>query len=256
VSGKGDAAAFESVSTWRQPTPSPASPARTALIKDVAGRVAGIAPGRLRVAIDGMTCAGKTSFGHELAAALRGLGRPTIRASLDDFKNPWREARELGYDRLSGEGYYRNAYDFGSARDLLLAPAGPDGSGELVLCAHDPLTGVDHRGTTIKAPAGAVLIVDSVFAFRPQYNEFWDYRIWLEVDPGLALRRGIARDAPMEGAAEAASVHRDRYHAAEMIYLAEVGPRALADLIIDNTDVARPAMLWSRRGGPPGHTPV
>jgi uridine kinase len=234
--------AFESVSTWRQPVPPPASPERAALIKDVAARVTGIAPGRLRVAIDGMTCAGKTSFGHELAAALRELGRPTMRASMDDFKNTWREARELGYDRLSGEGYYRNAYDFRSARELLLAPAGPDGSGELVLCAHDPLTGEDHRGTTIAAPADAVLIVDSVFALRPEYNEFWDYRIWLEVDPDLALRRGIARDTPTEGAAEAASVHRDRYYAAEMIYIAEVGPLALADLIIDNTDFARPVL--------------
>lgn len=232
--------AFESVSTWRQPVPSPASPERTALINDVAARVAGIAPGRLRVAIDGRTCAGKTSFGHELAAALRDLGRPTARACMDDFKNTWREARELGYDRLSGEGYYRNAYDFRSARELLLEPAGPDGSGELVLCAHDPLTGEDRRSTTVTVPADAVLIVDSVFAFRPEYNQFWDYRIWLEVDAGLALRRGIARDTPMEGAAEAASVHSGRYHAAEMIYLAEVGPLALADVIIDNTDFARP----------------
>src|SRR5580700_11505829 len=157
--------AFESVSTWRQPVPPPASPARFALIADVAVRVAAIAPERLRVAIDGLTCAGKTSFGHELAAALRKLGRPTARASLDDFKNPWREARELGYDRLSGEGYYRNAYDFTSATGLLLGPAGPDGSGQVVLCAHDPLTGRDHRDTVVRAPAHAVLIVDSVFAF-------------------------------------------------------------------------------------------
>jgi uridine kinase len=241
--------AFESMSTWRQPTPAPASAARTALTGDVAARVAGLAPGRLRVAIDGLTCAGKTSFGHELAAALRDLDRPTIRASMDDFKNPWREARELGYDRVSGEGYYRNAYDFRSARDLLLAPAAPGGSGELVLCGHDPLTGEDHRNKTIIAPADAVLIVDSVFAFRPEYNDFWDYRVWLEVDAGLALRRGIARDAAMEGAQEALRVHRDRYYAAEMIYLAEVGPKSLADLIIDNSDFARPVLLGGLRSG-------
>ncbi len=130
----GPVQAFESVSTWRQPAPPPASAARTSLISEVAKRVARIAPGRLRVAVDVLTGAGKTSFGHELAAALREIGRPTVRASLDDFKNPWREARELGYDRVSGEGYYRNAYDFRSARELLLAPAGQDGSGELVLC--------------------------------------------------------------------------------------------------------------------------
>jgi uridine kinase len=185
--------AFESVSTWRQPLPPEASAERTALLSDVAARVAGLGPGRLRVGVDGLTGAGKTSFGHELAAALRGLGRPTLRASMDDFKNPWREAAQAGHDRITGEGYYRNAYDILSARDLLLGPAGPAGSGEVVLCAHDPLTGADHRTTTVLATADAVLIVDSVFAFRPEYNDCWEYRIWLDVDADHALRRGVAR---------------------------------------------------------------
>jgi hypothetical protein len=55
--------------------------------KEVAARVTRVGPGRIRVAVDGRTGAGKTSFGHELAAALRARGRPTMRASLDDFKN-------------------------------------------------------------------------------------------------------------------------------------------------------------------------
>jgi uridine kinase len=236
----GGPAAFESVSTWRQPVPAPVSAARAALIGDVAGRVTGLGPGRLRIAIDGFTCAGKTSFGHELAVAVRERGRPTMRASMDDFKHPWRHAREHGYDRVSGEGYYRNAYDFDSARRLLLQPAGTGGSGLVVLCGHDPLTGEDHRDEVISAPPDAVLIVDSVFAFRPEYNEFWDYRIWLDIAPGVALSRGIARDTAMEGAAEAASAHRDRYHVAVTIYLDEVRPASLADLIIDNTDFASP----------------
>ncbi len=75
-----------------------------------------------------------------------------MRASMDDVKNTWREARELGYDRVSGEGYYRSAYDFGSGRELLLRPAGPGGSGEVVLCAHDPLTGEDHRDKVVPPP--------------------------------------------------------------------------------------------------------
>ncbi len=235
-------AAFESVSTWRQPEPSSASAARSGLISDVAGRIGRLSPGRLRVAVDGFTAAGKTSFGHELATAIRGLGRPTLRASLDDFKNPWREARELGYDRVSGEGYYRNAYDFRSATELLLGPAGPAGSGQVVLCAYDPLTGEDHRDKVVPAPADAVLVVDSVFAFRPEYNSFWDFRIWLEIDAEVALERGIARDVGMEGLAGATLLHRDRYHAAELIYLAEVDPTSLADVLIDNRDFANPRM--------------
>ena len=145
--------------------PLPASAERTALIATVADMVAALGPGALRVAVNGLTGAGKTSFGHELAAALRAAARATMRASMDDFKYPWRHAREHGYDRVSGEGYYRNAYDFGSARDLLLGPAGPSGSGEVVLCGHDPLTGADHRDKKISAPPGAILIADSVFAF-------------------------------------------------------------------------------------------
>jgi uridine kinase len=235
--------AYESVSTWRQPTPPPASAARTALLAEVASRIAGLSPGRLRVAIDGLTGAGKTSFGHELAAALRGMGRATMRASLDDFKNPWGEPRQLGYDRVSGEGYYRNAHDFRSARDLLLGPAGPDGSGEVVLCLRDPLTGEEHRDLSVIVPAGAILIVDSVFAFRPEYNDCWEYRIWLEADPETAMRRGIRRDAPAEGLEDTIRLHRDRYRVAEMIYLAEVCPQALADLVVENQDFAHPRIL-------------
>jgi uridine kinase len=108
---------------------------------------------------------------------------------------------------------------------------------------HDPLTGADHRKDKISARQDAILIVDSVFAFRPEYNDCWEYRIWLEADSQTALRRGIARDCAAEGAKEAARVHRDRYHAAEMIYLAEVDPQSLADVIIDNNDLKRPRIL-------------
>lgn len=224
--------------------PAAASEQRAALIGEVARCITVLGQGRLRVAVDGLTAAGKTSFGHELAAAIRKRGRPTLRASLDDFKNPWREARELGYDRESGSGYYRNAYDFTSACELLLGPAGRDGSGSVVLCAHDPLSGADQRCIVVAAPADAVLIVDSVFAFRPEYNDYWDYRIWLEVNADLALARGIARDTAIEGSLEAAvQLHRDRYQAAELLYISEVGPIAHADVVIDNNDFARPMIV-------------
>jgi len=238
--------AFESVSTWRQPIPPPASAQRAALIGTVSSWIAELSTGRLRVAVDGLTGAGKTSFGHELAAALRRLGRATMRASMDDFKHPWRHAREHGYDRVSGAGYYRNVHDFASARDLLLIPAGPAGSGEVALCGHDPLTGLDHRDTVVRTPPGTILVVDTVFAFRPEYDDCWEYRIWLDVDPQTALRRGVSRDAEAEGIDEATRLHRDRYQPAEKIYLAEVCPQDLADVIIDNRDLANPRILRHR----------
>lgn len=223
--------------------PPAASPVRRELIDAFAARILKISPERLRVAVDGYTASGKTSFAHELAAAIRAQSRPTLRASFDDFKKPWRDAREKGYDRISGEGYYRNAPDFESARRLLLEPAGPHGSGTVALCGHDPLTGLDHRHVTVEAPGDAVLIVDSVFAMRPEYDEYWDFRIWLDVAADLSLARGIERDAESEGAAEAERLHRDRYHESLRIYIAEVDPLSKADVVVDNTDFANPSLV-------------
>lgn len=109
---------FESVSTWRQDLPPNSSRQRQQLIAECARAVANLSRSRLRIAIDGYTAAGKTTFGHELATVLRPLGRSTARASMDDFKHTWRHTSEHGYDRLTGAGYYRNAYDFAAARRL------------------------------------------------------------------------------------------------------------------------------------------
>src|SRR6266545_709538 len=145
----GKAEVYLSVSTLQQPLWPAATPERTALIDTIASRVLALGTTRLRVAIDGFTAAGKTSFGHELAERISQAGRPVLRACLDDFKKPWRD-RHL-YDRESGEGYYRNAYDYLAVIKLLLEPSGPQGSGDCVLCSIDPLTQIDHSSVITPA---------------------------------------------------------------------------------------------------------
>lgn len=229
----GRARVHRSASTWSQPLPAPASPERAELLQLLARELDAMGRERLRVAIDGRTAAGKTSFGHELAEAMAALGRPVLRASLDDFKRPWRE-RHL-YDRESGEGYYRNAFDYDAVRRLLIDPMAGDGF--CALCAIDPRTQVDHSADKTPAAANAVLIVDGVFAFRPELDGCWDLRIWLEVAAAESVGRGLARDGG-DG-----TVLRDRYVVSEDIYIDEVDPIARADVVIDNTRFDRPQML-------------
>jgi uridine kinase len=200
---------------------------------------------RLRVAIDGLTAAGKTSFGHELARGLAQRGRPTLRASLDDFKRPWSEAHR--YDRVSGAGYYRNAFDYEAVRRLLLDPSDPRADGLVALCSIDPLTQVDHSATTTTMPPNGVLIVDGVFACRPEIDSAWDLRVWVEVDADLSVRRGVTRDTEAEGGAEeAAALHRYRYLASELVYIDDVDPRSFVEFIVDNTDFGTPRLVRDR----------
>ena len=213
------------------PTP---SPARARVLDRLVEMIDALGARRLRVAIDGLTAAGKTSLGHELARGLADRGRPVLRASLDDFKRPWSE-RHL-YDRLSGEGYYRNAFDREAACTLLLEPADPAADGIVALCSIDPITQIDHAAVKSVMPANGVLIVDGVFAYRPEINHYWDLRIWIDVDPELSVRRGIERDAAMDGSAE-------RYLAAELLYEQEVDPRAFVEVIVDNTDFDHPRLV-------------
>jgi uridine kinase len=66
-----------SASTWRQPMPPWPGPARAEVIDHVVALIDAAGAGQLRIAVDGFTAAGKTSFGHELA---RRLHRPVLRA--------------------------------------------------------------------------------------------------------------------------------------------------------------------------------
>ncbi|MFF4948570.1 uridine kinase [Streptomyces chattanoogensis] len=229
-----------SASSWRQPCPPAASVERSMLVEEIAKRILTLGQGRLLVGIDGFTAAGKTSFGHELAEWISAAGRPVLRATLDDFKRPWRD-RHL-YDRESGEGYYRNAYDYEAVKHLLLDPCRSSEATSCVLCSIDPLTQRDHSSEATPLEADAVLIVDGVFAFRPEINEYWDFRIWLHVHAELSVRRGAERDQNWAGS-EAESIHRDRYLVAEGIYLQEVDPLPMMDVVIDNSAIARPQIV-------------
>lgn len=169
-----------------------------------------------------------------------------FRASLDDFKRPWRE-RHL-YDRHSGEGYYRNAFDREAACRLLLDPAAPTADGIVALCSIDPITQVDHSAVKSAMPPNGVLVVDGVFAYRPEINSYWDFRVWIDIASELSVKRGIERDREIDAdgrmnEAEAEALHRDRYLVGEMLYINEVDPRSFVDVIVDNTDIDRPRFV-------------
>src|SRR5687767_15401879 len=80
----------------------------------------------LRVAIDGVSAAGKTTLADELAPFVEARGRRVVRVMADDFGRPAPDRYVRGHE--SAEGYYRDAFDYDSLKALLLEPLGPGGS--------------------------------------------------------------------------------------------------------------------------------
>ena len=62
------------------------------------------------------------------------------------------------------------------------------------------------------------------------------------MDPEVSIQRGTARDQDREGA-EAEALHRNRYLPAERLYMREVDPARLAEVVIDNTAFDRPRVI-------------
>lgn len=188
---------------------------------------------RLRVALDGVDCSGKTTLADRLADELR-PHRPVVRASVDGFHRPRAERYRRG--RESAEGCYRDTFDVAALRERLLEPFAAGSACETAVFD----LGADAAlslSPILPGPA-AVLIVDGVFLQRPELREAWDLVIHLLVPDNEVLRRAAVRDG-----AETLALYRSRYLPAQRLYEAECSPSAAADVAIDNTDPSAPVVL-------------
>ncbi|MFF8984217.1 hypothetical protein ACF08E_12625 [Streptomyces globisporus] len=78
---------------------------------------------------------------------------------------------------------------------------------------------------------------------RPETDAYRDFRIWMDVDPELSVRRGAERDQDWAGS-DAEAIHRGNRHlVAERLCLHDVDPLPRMDVIVDNTDFARPRLI-------------
>jgi uridine kinase len=213
--------------------------ARAALLAAVAARIDALPAGRpVRVAVDGVTAAGKSTFAGELVAHVR---RPVVRATVDDFNRPSSER----YARGEGpESYYHDTFDLESLRSLLLDPLAPDGDRRYRSASFDSFDDVPVDAPLHVAPQDAALVLDGIFLLRPELADIWDLSVFLAVDRAVALERAIARDASRLGGEGATRLRYEaRYVPGETIYLEAAEPAARADVVIENTDPDRPRLL-------------
>ncbi|WP_245619326.1 uridine kinase [Deinococcus marmoris] len=194
----------------------------------------------LRVAVDGVDGAGKTTFADELAASLGSVGREVIRASVDGFHQPRAVRYRLGRD--SPEGFYRDSYDYAGLRRALLDPLGPDGSLRYRTAMFDVETDQPVSQTELTAPPGSILIVDGLFLHRPELRGVWDDSVFLRVDFAVSVPRGAAR-GPGFGSPDPAAESNRRYIGGNELYFREANPEKWAGVVLDNNDLNAPFIV-------------
>ena len=209
-------------------------------------------PHPVKVAIDGIDAAGKTTLADALARVMRESGQEVIRASIDGFHRPRSERFARG--AFSPLGYYEDSFDYECLRHALLATVVTRRARRLPsagIRSHDMIG--PSLAEAVRCSASAILLFDGVFLFRPEINRHWDYRVFLDVSFDEALRRAIARDGVrMGGDTAAADRYRKRYFPGQQIYLDRVQPKSLADVVVHYDDPSTPTIASGAIGLPPG----
>jgi uridine kinase len=214
---------------------------RQEFLKELAGRIDALKLYHpIRVAIDGVDTSGKTTLANELVEPLKSLGRPVIRASLDGFHNPRKDRYPAGMDLA--KSYFLRSFNYPALIQNLLRPLGNNPPGAYQTAVFNHITDKPVSSSPQQASLDSVLVFDGTFLQRPEINQYWDLRIFLQVPFDEVLLRAKVRDRKILGD-ELEDKYKTRYIPGQKLYLNSVHPEQTADIVVDNTDVNNPKIL-------------
>jgi uridine kinase len=182
------------------------------------------------VAVDGPDGAGKTVLAGELVALVPGA----VGVSLDDFHHPRAHRHALG---RTPETVWARSVDLAAVRRELLDPWRRGAGSPYRRRWHDLATDTLVDEPQERVPADGVLVVDGVFAQRPELTEAWDLVIYVHADDAVRVARMAVRDG---GPDDPAHPDQRRYLDAQAIYRERCRPADRADVVVDNTDAEQP----------------
>lgn len=213
---------------------------REELLVDLSARVLALPEDTPRtVAVDGMSCSGKSILAADLAVILAGAGRHVVPVALDDFHHARERRHRRG--RLSAEGYLADAFDMDSlrshvldplARGLDVRPASYD------LAADEPV----HAASVPVGP-GTVVVVEGSFLLTEAVAGSWDLAVLVVADPAVVLDRAVTRDADLGTPDQVRELYLRRYLAAWALHEERNDPWSRADVVVDLTDPEHPRVL-------------
>ena len=210
---------------------------RGVVLEHIAAEICAIFTGNvIRVAIDGVDGAGKTTFADELADTIE--NRPIIRASVDSFHNPRATRYRQGKD--SPSGFFEDSYNYEQLFGLLLNPLGPGGSGRFRTQAFDHRIDARVESPELYADPKSILLFDGIFLHRAELRDIWDYSIYFDVDFENSIPRCVLRG---EGNPDPDAEQHRRYIEGQKIYIRNCQPGKRASIVLDNNDLDAPFIV-------------
>jgi uridine kinase len=221
---------------------------RQEFIQGLARRITSlIRPHPVRVAIDGVDAAGKTTLADELAAHIERAGRPVIRASVDGFHNPAVVRRRRGAE--SPEGYFLDSFNYPALLDALLRPLGHGGSRRFSRAVFDVRRDQPVDLPLERAEPNAILLLDGVFLLRPELREHFDFSVFLRAAFEVTVARAERRDVELFGSPELVRRrYLTRYVPGQRLYLSSAEPERSASVVVDNNDPLQPVLEQALAG--------
>lgn len=195
------------------------------------------------VCLTGVGCSGKTTLAAELAEVVRGAGRAVVPVSYDDFHHPRERRHRQG--RTSAAGYLDDSFDAAALRRLVLDPVAA-GTSSIVPAAYDLAEDHPVEAEPVPVPADGVVLVEGSFLLVPMLADRWDLSVMVVADPGRVLERGLVRDADLGAPEQVRELYLRRYLAAEELHQERDAPWSRADVVVEMSDPAEPAVLGSR----------
>lgn len=211
---------------------------RTSALRQLLDGLEAVAPERrILVALDGVDGAGKTHLSRELASlSAERLRRPLVTVSIDGFHRPKSERAAAG----SGpEGFYRGSYRYDAFRAHVVHSLRTRGS--ITPAIWDVARDEPIDLHEVDVPPTGIVLVDGIFLHRSELDAVWDATVWVHAPFEVSVPRGNARFAGTHDPDPEADANR-RYVGGQRLYIAEVGPRARATWIWDNTELDRPTL--------------
>lgn len=188
------------------------------------------------IGINGIDCSGKTEFSSELQKYLRIRGIKNELVHLDDFHNPTR----IRYSEDNPvDSYIHNAFDFDKLIKEILKPyaGGEKINKELELL--DLKTDEFQKKKKFNIDSDSLLIVEGTLLYREPLDDFFDFRIFLDVDFERAMERAEDRDKERFDKC-VREKYTEKYIPVQKWYLKKYKPKKKSHLTVNNNDFDQP----------------